>query len=92
MNILKTLDFVSPIIWLRIGITIILLTVCITIPTFIKSCKPMLTCITIDDIITDNTDNTVLVNNTSRTDTEQWDMYWIHNTRDVPDTQYVSDT
>ena len=55
----------------------------------------------IDDTITDNTemsthlvmtDNTVLVNNTSRTDTEQWDMYWIHNTRHVLDTQYVSDT
>ena len=54
--------------------------------------RGLLTCITIDDTITDNTDNTVLVNNTSRTDAEQWDMYWIHNTRHVPDTQYVSDT
>ena len=53
--------------------------------------RGLLTCITIDDTITDNTDNTVLVNNTSRTDTEQWDMYWIHNTRHVLDTQYVSD-
>ena len=63
--------------------------------------RGLLTCITINDTITDNTemsthlvmmDNTVLVNNTSRTDTEQWDMYWIHNTRHVPDTQYVLDT
>ena len=38
------------------------------------------------------TDNTVLVNNTSRTDAEQWDMYWICDTRHVPDTQYVLDT
>ena len=52
----------------------------------------MLTCITIDDTITDNTDNTVLVNNTSGTDTEQWDMYWICNTRHVLDMQYVLDT
>ena len=63
--------------------------------------KGLLTCITIDDTITDNTemsthlvmtDNTVLVNNTSRTDVEQWDMYQICNTRHVPDTQYVLDT
>ena len=54
--------------------------------------KRLLTCITIDNTITDNTDNTVLVNNTNRTDTEQWDMYQIHNTRHVPDTQYVLDT
>ena len=33
--------------------------------------RGLLTCITIDDTITDNTDNTVLVNNTSGTDTEQ---------------------
>ena len=46
----------------------------------------------IGNTITDNTDNTVLVNNTSRTDTEQWDMYQIHNTRHVSDTQYVLDT
>ena len=46
----------------------------------------------IGDTIVDNTDNTVLVNNTSGTDTEQWDMYWIHDTRHVPDTQYVLDT
>ena len=38
------------------------------------------------------TDNTVLVNNTSGTDVEQWDMYWMCNTRHVPDTQYVLDT
>ena len=28
----------------------------------------------------------------SGTDVEQWDMYWIHDTRHVSDTQYVSDT
>ena len=33
--------------------------------------KELLTCIMIDNTITDNTNNTVLVNNTSRTDTEQ---------------------
>ena len=44
--------------------------------------RGLLTCITIDDTMTDNT---VLVNNTSRTDAEQWDMYWIHNTRHVLD-------
>ena len=54
--------------------------------------KRLLTCITINDTITDNTDNTVLVNNTSGMDTEQWDMYWICNTRHVLNTQYVSDT
>ena len=63
--------------------------------------RGLLTCIMIDDTITDDTemsthfvmtDNTVLVNNTSRTDTEQWDMYQIHNTRHVPNMQYVSDT
>ena len=46
----------------------------------------------INNTITDNTNNTVLVNNTSRMDAEQWDMYQIHNTRHVSDMQYVSDT
>ena len=46
----------------------------------------------ISNTIADNTDNTVLVNNTSGMDAEQWDMYQIRNTRHVPDTQYVSDT
>ena len=52
----------------------------------------MLTCITISNTIANNTDNTVLVNNTSGTDAEQWDMYQIHNTRHILDTQYVLDT
>ena len=37
--------------------------------------RGLLTCITIDDTIMDNTDNIVLVNNMNGTDAEQWDMY-----------------